>query len=73
MVQATIDNFRDIQQAIFDDLSLHLSKVNDPQLNTKLAKDAVETLLQQLKTAINEQNSGKAKEIMEMKDMMAMW
>ena len=28
MVHATIDNFRDIQQAIFDDLSLHLSKVN---------------------------------------------
>ena len=53
MVDATIDNFREIQQAIFDDLSLHLSKVNDPQVNAKLAKDAVDVLLQQLQTVID--------------------
>ena len=46
-------------------LSINLS------LYYKLAKDAVDVLLQQLQTVIDEQNSGKAKEIMEMKDMMA--
>ena len=46
MVHAMIDNFINNQQAISDDLSLHLSKVKDPKVNAKLAKDAVDTLLQ---------------------------
>jgi hypothetical protein len=45
--------------------------VNDPQVNAKLAKDAVDMLLKQLQTVIDEQNSEKAKEIAEMKDMLA--
>jgi hypothetical protein len=51
-IHAAVDNFRDLQQAIVDD-------INIPQVNAKEQRDAVDTLLQQLQTAINERNYSK--------------
>ena len=55
------ENFKDIQKAILDE-------VNDPRLNAKGQRDVVDAMLQQLKQAIDEENSGKILEIQERKD-----
>ena len=64
MFQTVIANFREIQQAILDE-------VGNPQVNAKEQRDAVDVLLQQLQCAVDEENSGKAQEIKEIKDMVA--
>ena len=61
---ATSDTFREIRDAILD-------QINDPQVNTKKQRAAVDALLQQLQTAIDEENSKKTQEINELKDIMA--
>ena len=66
-----VASFVELQQALLAEHSLKQSKVNNPQLNAKEQKDTVDALIQQLKSAINEENSRKAQEIQEMKDMLA--
>ena len=61
---ATSDTFREIREAIF-------GNINDPQVNAKKQRAAVDALLQQLQTAIDEENSKKTLEINEIKDIMA--
>ena len=61
---ATSDTFREIREAIF-------SNINDPQVDAKKQRTAVDALLQQLQTAIDEENSNKTQEINELKDIMA--
>ncbi len=56
-----VENFKDIQKAILDG-------VNDPRLNDKGRRDVVDAMLQQLKQAIDDENSGKILEIQERKD-----
>ena len=46
--------------------------MSHPQANAKQARDAVDALLQQIKAAIDEENSEKANEVTEMKDILAM-
>ena len=61
---ATSDTFREIREAIF-------SNINDPQVDAKKQRAAVDALLQQLQTAIDEENSKKTQEINELKDIVA--
>ena len=61
---ATSDTFREIREDILD-------KINDPQVNAKKQRAAVDALLQQLQTAIDEENSKKTQEINELKDIVA--
>ena len=51
---ATSDTFKDIREAIF-------GSINDPQVNAKEQRDSVEALLRQLQTAIDDENSEKAR------------
>jgi len=52
-------------------LALNLSDVKNAEVNARRAKDAIDSLLHQLRTAIDEQNKKKTVEIMEMKEMLA--
>jgi hypothetical protein len=47
---ATSDTFREIREAIF-------GNINDPKGNAKEQRDAVEALLRQLQTAVEDENS----------------
>jgi polyhydroxyalkanoate synthesis regulator phasin len=68
MFQTTITNFREMSQAIINDLALNPTDVKNAEVNARLAKDAIDSLLQQLRTAIDEQNKKKTEEIMEIKE-----
>jgi polyhydroxyalkanoate synthesis regulator phasin len=46
--------------------------LSHPQANAKQARDAVDPLLQQIKAAIDEENSEKDKEVTNMKEILAM-
>ena len=46
---ATSDTFREIREAIF-------SNINDPKANAQEQRDAVEALLRQLQTAVDDEN-----------------
>jgi hypothetical protein len=56
MFQTTIANFRKMYQAVIDDLALNPTDVKNAEVNARHAKDAVDSLLHQLRTAIDEQN-----------------
>jgi len=71
MLETTIANFRYIQEAILAELSINVSKVNDPQVNAKQQRAAVDALLQQLQSAIDKANARKVQEVLDMKDMLA--
>ncbi len=58
-IYSTLAVFREIQQDILDDIAQHLSCVNDPKASAKQQRDAVDALLRQLQTAIDEVNSEK--------------
>ena len=59
MFKTTIATFRKKQQAIINDLALNPTDVKNAEVNASIAKDAVDSLLQQLRTAIDEQNKKK--------------
>ncbi len=58
-INSTLAVFREIQQDILDEIAQHLSSVNDPKASAKQQRDAVDALLRQLQTAIDEVNSEK--------------
>ena len=60
---ATIDTFKEIWEAILGD-------INNPQVNPIAQRATVEELLRQLRTAINERNSGIFQNIKEMNDYL---
>ena len=70
-LQAEIKGFKELQQAILDDISRQSSNLSHPQANAKQARDAVDALLQQIKAAIDEENFEKAKEVTDMKGILA--
>ncbi len=64
MLLETIKNFQVIQQNILDD-------IKDPQITPNAYDATIEEMLRQLRTAINERNSGKIQDIKEMKNYLA--
>ena len=60
----TIQAFKEIQYDILDN-------IKSPQIDAMEQRDAVETLLRQLQTAVEAENSEKTGEILEMKDDLA--
>jgi hypothetical protein len=64
ILQETIKNFKEIQQNILDD-------IHDPQITPNAHDATIEEMLRQLRTAINERNSGKIQDIKEMKNYLA--
>ena len=65
------ENFKQLQEALLNEYSLNVSKVNDRQDNAKGQNDTVDALLQRLQSAINDENSRKAQEVLEMKELLA--
>jgi hypothetical protein len=59
MPQSDISIFRDTQKTILDEISINLSKVDNPKVNAKQQTEILETLLHQLHTAIDEESSKK--------------
>ena len=60
----TIKAFKEIQNDILDN-------IKGPQFDGMEQRDAVETLLRKLQKAVEEENSGKTREILELKDELA--
>jgi hypothetical protein len=63
-IQTVIANVREMEKAILDG-------INPSQLDAKQQRDAVDVLLKQLQTAVEEENSGKTQEIKEINDSIA--
>jgi hypothetical protein len=72
MVQPTIATIKELHGVILTEYSLYLSRVNSPQEHAKAQRGTFDALLQQLQSAIDEMNSGKAQEIKDMQDSLAM-
>ena len=71
MVQPTIATIKELHEVILTEFSLYLSRVDNPKEHAKAQRGTVDALLQQLQSAIDEINSGKAQEIKEMQDSLA--
>ena len=71
MVQPTIATIKELHGVILTEYSLYLSRGNSPQEHDKAQRGTVDALLQQLQSAIDDINSGKAQEIKEMQDSLA--
>jgi hypothetical protein len=63
-LKQTIQTFKVIQNDILDN-------IKQPQVDVREQRNAVETLLRQLQTAVDEENEEKTREINEMKEDMA--
>jgi len=70
MVQPTIATIKELHGVILTEYSLYLSRVDNPQEHAKAQRGTVDAFLQQLQSSIDEINSGKAKEIIDMQDSL---
>ena len=70
-ITAKPTNFKMLQEALLNEYALNVSKANDRQNNVQGQSDTVDALLQRLQSAINDENTLKAQEILKMKDLLA--
>ncbi len=71
MVEPTIAHIRQLKEVILTDYSLYLSRMKNPQEDSKERKDALDALLMQLQEAIDAKNTDKVLEIERLKAFLA--